>query len=117
MAETLKKRCRSLLTDLGLMSGDDTLTVEPLAGGVASDIARVSVKGASYCVKFALPKLRVEADWFAPVERNLAEYRWLQTVAEIAPDAAVRLHGHSAGEQGFVMEYLSSPDSYLFKTA
>ena len=88
MAETLKKRCRSLLTDLGLMSGDDTLTVEPLAGGVASDIARVSVNGASYCVKFALPKLRVKADWFAPVERNLAEYRWLQTVAEITPDAA-----------------------------
>ena len=106
MAETLKKRCRSLQTDLGLMSGDDTLTVEPLAGGVASDIARVSVNGALYCVKFALPKLQVKAHWFAPVERNLAEYKWLQTVSKIAPDAAVRLHGYSDREHGFVMEYL-----------
>ena len=117
MAETLNERCRSLLTDLGLMSGGDTFTVEPLSGGVASDIAKVSVKGVSYCVKFALAKLRVKADWFAPVERNLAEYRWLQTVAEIAPEAAVRLYGHSTRDHGFVMEYLSSPDSYLFKTA
>ena len=118
MVETLKERCRSLLTDLGLMSGGDTFSVEPLSGGVASDIAKVSVNDNNvYCVKFALPKLRVKADWFAPVERNLAEYRWLQTVAEIAPDAAIRLYGHSARDHGFVMEYLSSNNSYLFKTA
>ena len=117
MADELEQRCRSLLTDLGLMSCGDTFSVEPLSGGVASDIAKVSVNDDAYCVKFALPKLRVKADWFAPVERNLAEYSWLQTVAEIAPDAAISLYGHSAREHGFVMEYLSSSDSYLFKTA
>ena len=117
MADELEQRCRSLLTDLGLMSRGDSVSVAPLSGGVASDIAKVSVNDDVYCVKFALPKLRVKADWFAPVERNLAEYRWLQTVAEIAPEAAIRLYGHSTQDHGFVMEYLSSPNSYLFKTA
>lgn len=117
MARLLEERCGSLLKALGLMSGSDSPTIEPLSGGVASDIAKVSVNGDVYCVKFALPKLRVRADWFAPVERSLAEYRWLQTVGEIVPAAAIRLYGHSAEEHGFVMEYLSSPDSYLLKAA
>ena len=51
---------------------------EPLAGGVSSDIWRIDLPGGPICIKRALPKLRVKADWQAPVERNVYEARWMQ---------------------------------------
>lgn len=113
----LMRRCARLLTTLDLMPSGASLHAEPLTGGVASDIAKVSVNDKVYCVKFALAKLRVKADWYAPVERNYAEYRWLKLVNEILPDASLTLYGHCDTEHGFVMDYIDGNDSYLLKTA
>ena len=117
MEQTLGYRCRALVRDLGLASDDASITVERLTGGVASDIARVTVDGHDYCVKFALAKLRVAADWFAPVRRNLAEYSWLEVVSHIAPSSSLKLHGHSPEENGFAMEFLDGDNVYLLKAA
>lgn len=117
MSVPLQQRCHALLTELGLIRADETITATPLTGGVASDIAHVRAGDKDYCVKFALAKLRVKADWFAPVERNLAEYRWLETSAHINADGAIDLYGHSLVHNGFVMGYLSGQNTYLFKSA
>src|SRR6266850_474502 len=42
--------------------------MEPLSGGVSSDIWRVELPGAKVCVKRALPRLRVAQVWEAPIE-------------------------------------------------
>jgi 5-methylthioribose kinase len=60
-------------------------TLTPLAGGVSSDIARVDVAGRSFCVKQALPKLKVAADWRAPVARNHSEAEWIRVASELVP--------------------------------
>lgn len=117
MSQQLQDRCRALLEELHLIKAGEALSVTALTGGVASDIAHVKRGDHDYCVKFALPKLRVKADWYAPVERNLAEYRWLETYAQIDRDGAIALYGHSPSHNGFVMEYLSGPNTYLIKTA
>ena len=52
----------------------------PLTGGVSSDIWRVDLQPEPVCVKRALAKLKVAADWRAPVERNAYEADWI-TVA------------------------------------
>ena len=117
MTNTLKDRCSRVLSALNLIDDSTQLHAEPLTGGVASDIAKVTVVDKVYCIKFALAKLRVEADWYAPVERNYAEFRWLQTVNNIIPDRSLKLYGHCAEENGFAMDFISSPESYLFKTA
>ena len=117
MSEPLQQRCHRLLTELGLIAEQDAITATALTGGVASDIAHVQAGGHDYCVKFALSKLRVKADWYAPVERNLAEYRWLEAYAQLDPEGAITLYGHSPSLNGFVMQYLSGPDTYLFKSA
>lgn len=117
LQQTLESRCRALVLDLGLATGGDAVTVQQLTGGVASDIARVTVGDRDFCVKFALAKLRVAADWFAPVTRNFAEYSWLQAVSSIAPDSALKLYGHSPQENGFAMEFLDGDDVYLLKSA
>ena len=49
-----------------------------LTGGVSSDIWRVDLPRGSVCVKRALAKLRVKADWRAPVERNGYEAAWMR---------------------------------------
>ncbi len=115
MSRSLEKRCRDLVCELGLSEADQNVSVSPLAGGVASDIARVDVAGKSFCVKFALEKLKVAEDWRAPVRRNKAEYAWLEFAAEIEPRSVPRLFGRAGG--GFAMEFVSSPDVRLWKNA
>lgn len=115
MSAELNQRCRELVAELGLAAAESVRAVVPLSGGVSSDIARVELAGRSVCVKFALPKLKVAADWEAPVHRNRAEYAWLEVAAALAPESAVRLYGRSEALHGFAMEYLSGEDVYLWK--
>ena len=121
MQDNLQTRCTRLLQELALLPEGASCTATPLSGGVASDIAKVSVtdgnENTDYCVKFALAKLRVKADWFAPVERNLAEYKWLKIVSDIAPQSSVKLYGHSPVANGFVMSFLDGDDCVLLKQA
>lgn len=113
----LETRCRQLVAELGLGSADDVQEVEALTGGVASDIARVRVRDRNICLKFALPKLKVAADWRAPVHRNSADYAWLAAAHTVSPDNAVALLGHSQALHGFAMAYLEGDGIYLWKDA
>ena len=113
----LDDRCRALIAELNLEQPDDIIGVTPLTGGVASDIAKVDLTNGSICVKFALPKLKVSENWEAPVHRNAAEYAWLELAAHVHPQSAVQLFGRSATQHGFAMEFISSDDVYLWKTA
>ncbi|MEM9268850.1 MAG: aminoglycoside phosphotransferase family protein [Pseudomonadota bacterium] len=101
--------------ELDLATENDPMTVTPLTGGVASDIARVDLPDRTLCVKFALPKLKVAADWQVPVHRNAAEYAWLAQAARIAPTSSVALFGRSERLGGFAMEHLDPQTSYLWK--
>ena len=111
----LEARCRRLLTSLGIDNKD--ISAVPLTGGVASDIALVTLGERQLCAKFALAKLKVAEDWFAPIGRNRAEYDWLHFAGSILPDAVPKLYGWSEAENGFAMEYLGGDDTYLWKTA
>ena len=78
-----------------------------LTGGVSSDIWRIDRPSGPICVKRALAKLRVAADWHAPVERNLYEARWMRHAGPHAP----RLLGQDEGSGTLAMEFLP-PDRY-----
>ena len=58
------------LRRMGLVAAQDAPKFAPLTGGVSSDIWRVDLAGGPICIKRALPKLKVAADWQAPVSRN-----------------------------------------------
>lgn len=95
------------LRAMGLLPGCATVRGEPLAGGVSSDIWRVVLPdGRECCVKRALPKLKVAADWRAPVVRNLYEARWLARAAEAVPGAVPRLLGQDEASGTLAMEWL-----------
>ena len=104
------------LRRLGLAEPDETPEFTVLTGGVASDIWRVDLKGGTVCVKRALAKLRVDADWHAPVERNLYEVRWFETAGEVAPLAVPRVMGRDEIAGLFVMEHLDPASHRLWKS-
>lgn len=93
-------------------SGEATL----LPGGVSSDIRLVEHDGVQYCLKRALPRLKVQADWRAPVERNHSEAEWLRVVGEIAPAAVPRVLYEDQAAGWFVMEYLPPAQYPVWKT-
>lgn len=105
--DTLTDKCRALVAALGLGDPAEVGKVRPLTGGVASDIAVVTVGEREICVKFALAKLRVAEDWRVPTRRNGAEYQWLSFARSVVPDAVPALYGWSERDQGFAMEYLT----------
>ena len=104
-----------ILRRLGL---DDTadLVVEPLTGGVSSDILKVSSGGRIFAVKRALPKLKVAADWRAPVDRNRFEVAWLRTVRAIAPEAVPEILAHDPDNGTFAMTFLEPATYPVWKT-
>lgn len=82
-----------------------------LTGGVSSDIWRVDLPAGPVCVKRALAKLKVAADWRAPVGRNAYEAAWMRVAGAAAPGAVPRLLGQDAAEGALAMEYLP-PERY-----
>ena len=99
------------LQRMGLARAGERLIFERLSGGVSSDIWRIELERGPVCIKRSLAKLRVAADWYAPVERGNYERRWIETVAAIAPDAVPTVLGHDDDACLFVMEYFD-PDCY-----
>lgn len=65
MVESLRKA--------GLLSDVKQANFQAQSGSVSSDIWRIEADGRVFCVKRALAKLKVAADWFAPVERDKYE--------------------------------------------
>ena len=102
---------RDFLTASGLARQGEAAQWTPLGGGVSSEIWRVDLGGRSLCIKRALAKLRVEADWRAPVGRNATEWAWFETIGAICPDAVPKLLAHDPAHGLFAMEFLP-PERY-----
>jgi 5-methylthioribose kinase len=93
------------LARLGLVSLHD-VRIEPLTGGVSSDIFKVTSGGRAMAVKRALPKLKVAAEWHAPVERNLYEVAWLEVAGHAIPGAVPEILASDPENGLFAMTYL-----------
>jgi aminoglycoside phosphotransferase (APT) family kinase protein len=97
---------REPLIRMGLIGASEQPPLTLLAGGVSSLIARVDTARGPLCVKRALPKLKVAAEWHAPVERNLAEVGWLKIAGNVVPGAAPAVLGEDREAPAFAMAYL-----------
>ena len=100
---------------MGLIGADETARIQALAGGVSSDIVRADLARGPVCIKRALARLKVKADWRAPVERNRWEVEWMRTAAAIVPDAVPRILGEDRAHGMFAMEYLDERDHPVWK--
>ena len=103
------------LRELRLADAGERLVGVPLAGGVSSDIWRIETARGPVCAKRALAKLRVAADWRAPIDRNRYEARWLDVANEASPGAAPRVLGQHEALGVLVMTWLAPADHRLWK--
>jgi aminoglycoside phosphotransferase (APT) family kinase protein len=99
------------LRRMHLLTPDETPTLTALSGGVSSTIVLAQTAQGPVCVKRALPKLKVEADWFAPVARNRAEVEWLRIAGHVVPGAVPRILGEDEAAMAFAMQWLD-PQAY-----
>ncbi|BBK38954.1 putative aminoglycoside phosphotransferase [Allostella sp. ATCC 35155] len=104
-----------VLVRLGLVPDGTAPRLEPLTGGVSSDIWKVTAGGRVFCVKRALAKLKVAQDWRAPVGRNANEAAWIETARRIVPGSAPRILAHDPEAGLFAMEFLDAERHPLWK--
>jgi aminoglycoside phosphotransferase (APT) family kinase protein len=104
------------LRHMAIVSADQPVRLTPLAGGVSSDIYRADLPSGPVCIKRALPKLRVAADWQAPVERNRYEVEWMRVAAAIVPEAVPPILGEDRAAGCFAMAFLTPDDHPVWKS-
>ena len=107
---------QAMLVEAGLCAASDTIVIEQLTGGVSSDIAFVTAGTRKFCIKRALPKLKVAVDWRAPVARNKSEVDWLQVAAGVAPGCVPRVLADHSADGWFAMEYLEPEHHPVWKS-
>ena len=100
----------------GLIADPAEASFEALTGGVSSDIWKVTTPERTFCIKRALARLKVAADWNAPVERNRYEVAWTRIAHGIVPGAVPEILHHDAAEMFCAMTYLSPDDHRLWKS-
>src|SRR5579862_8043116 len=101
---------------MGLLAPTEAVRWTPLAGGVSSDILLVEADGRRFCVKRALPRLKVAAVWEAPIGRNAAEAAWMREVGKWLPHAAPAVLAEDAEAGLFAMAFLPPETHPLWKS-
>jgi 5-methylthioribose kinase len=104
------------LARMGLLAPGERARYTALTGGVASDIWKVETSAKTFAVKRALPKLKVVADWYAPVVRNAFEVKWMEVVRDIVPRAVPQVLGHDPAAGLFAMTYFEPAHYRNWKT-
>jgi aminoglycoside phosphotransferase (APT) family kinase protein len=103
------------LRRLGLVPAGVEPELTPLTGGVASDIWLVRAAGREFVVKRALEKLRVAADWRAPISRNASEVAWFRQAGMAVPEAVPTVLAHDLAQGYFAMNYLPEATHPVWK--
>ncbi len=104
------------LARMAIVGTDTPTSFVPLSGGVSSDIYRVDLPSRVICLKRALSKLRVAADWRAPVERSRYEVEWMRVAGAVVPSAVPEVLGADAATGTFAMAYLPPETHPIWKS-
>jgi tRNA A-37 threonylcarbamoyl transferase component Bud32 len=89
-----------------LVRPKEVLSVEPLSGGVSSDIWLVRTVESALVLKRPRRRLKVEADWQAPLDRGASEAAWLDYVSSVLPGACPRVLGYDEESFAIALDYL-----------
>ncbi len=77
-----------------------------LNGGISSDVWRVESSAGICCVKQALERLKVTAEWLVPRTRSSYEWAYLRFAAERVPGSVPRPLAHDPDLSIIAMEFL-----------
>ncbi len=103
------------LQRMGLCRPDAPVKFTALTGGVSSLIVKVETADQVFCVKRALPQLKVAALWEAPVRRNRDEVAWLTFARDVSPTSVPHVLGEDEQDCIFAMSYLPADNHTVWK--
>jgi aminoglycoside phosphotransferase (APT) family kinase protein len=111
-----ESRILSALVRCGLVSPGQGVSMSALSGGVSCDVLKVETDDHRvFVVKRALARLRVAAEWRAPVERMTSEVRWLELASSVDLRLAPEVLAEDEVEHLFVMRYLDPQSHPVWK--
>ena len=101
---------RSYLTATGRCPSEQMVDAVPLSGGVSNKVMWLRRKdGAAWVLKQALPKLRVQTEWFCDPARIDREALGTQWLARLVPGSVPPLVFHDAAHHVLAMEAVPQP--------
>ncbi len=115
LPETQTRPLMSALVRMGLAGEGEAVRITPLTGGVSSLIVRVDAGGQTFCVKQALPELKVALHWSAPLSRSHAELAWIREAGRIAPGSVPAILGEDRASFCFAMSWLAPAQHPVWK--
>ncbi|HEY8530843.1 MAG TPA: phosphotransferase, partial [Limnochorda sp.] len=77
------------LLQRGLIQRSEEARACVLSGGVSNQVLKIVTPSQSLVIKQARPRLRVELEWLADIERIFAEYACLELLQRILPPGSV----------------------------
>jgi aminoglycoside phosphotransferase (APT) family kinase protein len=104
------------LVRMGLLVPGETPELHPLDGGISSDILRARTSAGEFCVKRALPQLKVPVEWKVPVDRNSAEVGWMRFAERVTPGSVPAVLGEDEEAKAFAMAWLDPRDHPVWKS-
>ena len=107
---------RVSLDRMELVIDGETPELTPLTGGISLLILRAKTSRGVFCVKRALPQLKVPVEWKVPVDRSSAEVGWLRIAERVAPGSVPAILGEDSIGKAFAMAWLDPVDHPVWKT-
>ncbi|MBC7927077.1 MAG: phosphotransferase [Bryobacteraceae bacterium] len=99
----------------GLIADPAAVSIQPLTGGVSSEIALIREPGRrSFVAKRALSQLRVSEEWYVDLSRNGFECDYLEYVGHVLPHSVPAVLAR--GDGWFAMEYLDTQEHANWKS-
>lgn len=83
------QRVKEYLVGMGWVAQGAPVAVAPLSGGVSNDVWKIEGDGFRWVMKKALPKLKVEVDWYSDVERIEREQAAMLALEPMLPPGTV----------------------------
>jgi aminoglycoside phosphotransferase (APT) family kinase protein len=104
-----KEKMIRQLVSMQLIDPKLPVTLEPMTGGVSSDIWLIDNVVRRYVLKEARSRLKVADHWEADLSRNYAEQQFIHFVRQFVPEAVPDILISDPDLPFFIMEYLGSP--------
>lgn len=105
----------AFLEQCDLACSQDDVRWTALTGGVSSDIWKVELPHRTICIKRALAKLKVAANWIVPVSRNAFEWEWIKFAAHEIPGSVPQPIAQDLEAGVFAMEFLAAEQHPVWK--
>jgi tRNA A-37 threonylcarbamoyl transferase component Bud32 len=77
------------LVERGFLRDNEPLISSSLGGGVSNHIVKITTRDRSLVMKQAQPKLNVQIDWFAPIDRVLIEAACMEGLRDLVPAGTI----------------------------